>query len=138
MFFPRLVWTTFSLGMAISLCAVPSVAQFETRSSLTIATAPFALAAGDFNGDGKLDLAATSFIPVNGVTILLGNGDGTFRVGASYAVGSQLFYLTAVDLRKNGITDLVVGDEGSNNIYVMLGNGDGTFQTAMPYATVGG
>ena len=138
MLFPRLVWTTLSLGMAISLCAVPSIAQFETRSSLNIATAPFALAAGDFNGDGKLDLAATSYIPVNGVTILLGNGDGTFRVGASYAVGAALYFPTAVDLRNNGITDLVVGDQNSDNIYVMLGNGEGTFQAAVPYPTTGG
>jgi len=92
---------------------------------------------GDFNHDGKLDLAVTSYIPQNGVTILLGNGDGTFRVGATYSVGSNLFYLAAADLRNNGITDLVVGDEGSNNIYVMVGNGDGTFQTAVPFPMYG-
>ena len=123
--------------VALIATALPVVAQFETRSSTNIATAPFAMAVGDFNGDGKLDMAVSSYIPNNGVTILLGNGDGTFQVGASYAVGSDLDYLVSAKLRNSGIADLILQDRGSNNVYVMLGNGDGTFQTAVPYPTVG-
>lgn len=128
-----------ALGLLIVLTGgvSPSLAQFEIRGSTSISTAPFAFAVGDFNRDGKLDLAVTSYIPNNGVTILLGNGDGTFRIGTTYSFGVQLFYIAAADLRSNGITDLIVSDDGSNDVYVMLGNGDGTFETAVPHATVG-
>ena len=114
-----------------------ALAQFETRSSVSVSTEPFSFAVGDFNRDGKLDLAVTSYVPTNGITILLGNGDGTFRLGESYAAGVQLFYVTAASFRHNGILDLVVGDSLSNDVYVLLGNGDGTFQQAVPYPTSG-
>ena len=69
--------------------------------------------------------------------IFLGNGDGTFTTGASYAVAVQPLYVSTASFRHNGIQDLIVGDTGSSNVFVMLGNGDGTFQTAVPYATTG-
>jgi hypothetical protein len=110
-------------------------AQFETRANASISTNPFAIAVGDFNQDGKLDLAVTSYVPTNGLTILLGNGDGTFHIGGTYSFGTQLSYVAAADFRHNGILDLAVGDTLSNYVYVLLGNGDGTFQAAVPYQT---
>jgi hypothetical protein len=92
---------------------------------------------GDFNRDGKLDAAVIDYLPSGNVTILLGNGDGTFSAGSSYAVADQPFYASTASLRHNGILDLVVGDTLSDYIYVMLGNGDGTFQPAIPYPTTG-
>src|SRR5207344_1381157 len=73
----------------------------------------------------------------NGVTILLGNGDGTFRTEVSYSVGAQLAYITTASLRHNGVLDLVLADTLSDDIYVLLGNGDGTFQPAVAYPTIG-
>ena len=113
------------------------MAQFETRSSVSIGTSPFTIAVGDFNQDGKLDLAVASYISTSSVTILLGNGDGTFRKAAVYLVGSQLSSVVAADLRTNGILDLVVADSLNDDIYVLLGNGDGTFQGPVPYPTDG-
>ncbi len=112
-------------------------AQFETRASFPMMTAPGPVAVGDFNRDGKLDMAVSSDIPINGVTILLGNGDGTFRVGESYVFGDQLAQIATADLRNVGKLDLVVGDYLSDSVYVLLGNGDGTFQPAVPYRTDG-
>jgi hypothetical protein len=66
-----------------------------------------------------------NYIPSGSVSILLGNGDGTFRAGPSYAVAVQPFYLAAADLRHKGTLDLVVGDSLSYDVYVMLDNGDG-------------
>jgi hypothetical protein len=88
------------------------------------------IAAADFNGDGKLDLA---FPTTFGVVISLGNGDGTF--GSSNSVLSN--YLTvrgivAGDFNNDGKADLVVLANASNAnppIFVLLGNGDGTFRT---------
>jgi hypothetical protein len=94
-------------------------------------------AVGDFNRDGKLDLAVVDYLSNNGVTIFLGNGDGTFRRGASYITGVQPLFLAAADFRNNGIFDLVVGDSLREDVYVLLGNGDGTFQDAVPYPTTG-
>jgi FG-GAP-like repeat len=85
-------------------------------------------AAGDFNGDGILDLCQTS-------TVVLGNGDGTFRTGSTISndgvpVG-QVIYTIAVDLNGDGKVDLVGYSGGSQTesgvIRYALGNGDGTF-----------
>ncbi len=117
----------------------PALAQFETRTSTsTLPYGPTSVAIGDFNRDGKLDVAVVETDRSSGnVAILLGNGDGTFRAGASYAVAVQPFYAAAASFRNNGILDLVVGDSLSENVYVMLGNGDGTFQPAVAYPTSG-
>jgi hypothetical protein len=90
------------------------------------------LALGDFNGDGKLDAAATGSA---GVAILLGKGDGTF--GSPIFSGSNSFsYVTTADLNSDGRTDLITefnsgGGAGGATVsaQVLLGNGDGTFQS---------
>jgi hypothetical protein len=108
-------------------------AQFETRSASAVPTEPQAIAVGDFNGDGKLDMAVVDY----SVTILLGNGNGTFRQGATYVVASEADTIVAAHLRNASVLDLVVADRLSQDIYVLLGNGDGTFQAPVPYPTVG-
>jgi hypothetical protein len=104
---------------------------------------------GDFNHDGKLDLAIADGQGTSGntanveMTILLGNGDGTFTLGGHYA--SPQFpdgtNLTAVsnpedvvtaDLTGDGNLDVIESDY-DNTINVFLGNGDGTFQPAKSY-----
>jgi hypothetical protein len=82
------------------------------------------LGVADFNGDGNLDLAVVNLLsPGQGhVSMLLGNGDGTFRAGVSYPGQLGSFINAAVaDLNGDGTPDLVVGSR------VLLGNGDGTF-----------
>jgi hypothetical protein len=104
----------------------------------------------DFNQDGKADLAVADGLGTNGtldstypagLTILLGNGDGTFATAGHYlspatpgggTVNPE--YVAAADLRGNGITD-VVECNYDHNINVFLGNGDGTFQPAVGYDT---
>jgi hypothetical protein len=88
---------------------------------------PTSIAIADFNGDGIPDLAVAlnGFFgnPIPG-QILLGNGDGTFRmVNASIAAGVTL---AAADFNHDGKQDLAIGTSGG--VGIMLGNGDGTFQ----------
>ncbi|HEV2396701.1 MAG TPA: FG-GAP-like repeat-containing protein, partial [Candidatus Sulfotelmatobacter sp.] len=80
------------------------------------------------------DLAVTlGFISSDTVQILLGNGDGTFTLGASYAIGPVSQSIVAADLRKNGKTDLAVAALEGGAIAVLLGNGDGTFEQPVLY-----
>ena len=90
---------------------------------------PFSVVAADFNHDGNLDLAvANSLSPY--LTILLGNGDGTFRDGPdSPALEQPAIFVVEGDFNGDGIPDLAT--VGSNIISVFLGNGDGSFQNAV-------
>jgi len=83
------------------------------------------IVAGDFNGDGKIDLA-TANTGSDTLTVLLGNGDGTFTAAASPSTGLDPNFVVAVDINGDGKTDLVVSNEQSN-VTVLLGNGNGTF-----------
>ena len=93
------------------------------------------IALGDFNRDGKLDLVETINGPGNGnVSLLLGNGDGTFQAPVAYSAGTAPQTVVVADLNGDGILDIVVGNHNSGNVSVLLGNGNGTFRTAVNYA----
>jgi hypothetical protein len=124
------------VALLVGLLVAPQAhSQFETRSSFYVgAQQPESLVVGDFNRDGIPDVAVPGVYGSGNVEILLGNGDGTFRHGATYAA-AEAFHAAAASLRNNGILDLVVGAAGEDYVYVLLGNGDGTFQSAVPYPT---
>jgi hypothetical protein len=97
------------------------------------------VAVGDFNGDGNPDLVVAH--GSNNVSVLLGNGDGTFQGAQNFAVGSEPLSVAVGDFDgrhyANGspILDLAVANKGSNTVSVLLGNGDGTFQPAINFST---
>jgi hypothetical protein len=91
------------------------------------------LAVADLNGDGKLDLVVTEDNDST-VSVLLGNGDGTFQPAVTYSTGSGTGanWVAVADLNQDGKPDLVVAlDGGGDTLGVLLGNGDGTFQAAI-------
>jgi hypothetical protein len=69
----------------------------------------------------------------NTVSVLLGNGNGTFGVPLSFNAGTSPSSVAVGDFNSDGIPDLVVGSLGGKTVSVLLGNGDGTFQAAVKY-----
>ncbi|HEV2348299.1 MAG TPA: choice-of-anchor D domain-containing protein [Terriglobia bacterium] len=106
-----------------------------TGSLIPVGTSPETVAVGDFNGDGKPDLAVPNS-GSNTISILLGNGNGTFTAAAtSPATGSTPFQAAVGDFNGDGKLDLAVANFGSNTLTILLGNGDGTFTAAASPST---
>src|SRR6266478_4446530 len=97
---------------------------------------PWSIAAGDFNGDGKLDLVVSNYGD-NSLSVLLGNGDGTFQAPLTSPVGTNPAQVTVGDFNGDGKLDLAVSSVANNTVAVLLGNGDGTFQAPQTFASAG-
>ncbi len=114
--------------------------SFSAPVSYPAGTAPVAMISGDFNNDGRLDTLTTNSAPAS-VTVLLGNGDGTFaaplntslglNIPGSRYTGSQAGTVAVGDFNADGRLDVSV--ISANNAVTLLGNGDGTF--AAPLST---
>ena len=87
------------------------------------------LDSADFDRDGRPDLAVANRAS-NNLSILPGNGDGTFRTGANYPVGKTPFDVTAGDFDRDRNPDLAVGNLDGKSISIFMGNGAGTFARA--------
>src|SRR5262249_20596713 len=98
-------------------------------SSFNAGLDPIGLAAGDFDGDGILDLAVVdggNAQEADGaVYIALGNGDGTFQTPVQYAAGTNPHWIDVGDLNGDGFTDVVVSNRAG--AVMLFNNGDGTF-----------
>ena len=118
---------------------IATFAVVLTTSGFSAGALPAAVAVGDFNGDGKLDMAVANPGPSSqNVSILLGKGDGTFQAAVNYSLGSgspEPAALAVGDFNGDGKLDLAVADTGSNTISVLLGNGDGTFRPPIKYVS---
>ena len=140
------------LAIASSYASTPYVTfapnmgggQFGPEVTTTPSGAFGVIAVGDFNKDGKLDFAATGYgassNPNNesGLQVFLGNGDGTFRTGASQTFQTYLGPPDAAyvgDFNRDGKEDLLLffqAAPGGASVYELLGNGNGTFQAEKP------
>jgi hypothetical protein len=109
-------------------------AQYSTGSGAN------SVVSGDFDGDGKLYLAVTfsgDAASSGGVSVLLGNGDGTFRSNVDYILGGFIFpsSIVATGVNADGKLDLAVS--APNATWILRGSGDGTFAVPLVIGTGG-
>ena len=98
-----------------------------------VGSAPISVAVGDFNRDGKPDLAVANLGSAN-VSVLLGYGNGVFGSTVNIAVGSNPRAVALGDFNGDGKTDLAVANFSSNNVSILPGQRDGTFGAAVNHA----
>ena len=87
---------------------------------------PGSIVSGDFNGDGIPDVAVANHLS-NSVTVLLGNGDGTFTESALLGTGPYPYSIVVADFNGDGNPDLALANVGGDTLTILLGHGDGTF-----------
>ncbi|NJD06217.1 MAG: VCBS repeat-containing protein [Methylococcaceae bacterium] len=114
-----------------------TVSMFGAATAATTGYHSYGIAAGDFNRDGKTDLATVGVDSKFGsiVSVLLSNGDGTFQTHVDYPVGVGATAIAAADLHGDGRVDLITANAGNNNVdppvaasvTVLIGVGDGSF-----------
>lgn len=95
---------------------------------LTSDDSPTSVVLGDFNGDGNYDIAAVQ--EHGNISVLLGNGDGTFTQASGSPFnnnGYELEDIVAGDFNHDGRVDLAIADYYYSRVDLFLGNGDGTF-----------
>jgi hypothetical protein len=108
---------------------------FQTPVGYSAGSKPFGIQLADLNGDGNIDIVASNYNPVQPnpayMTVLLGNGNGTFQTAVTYNGGLNSGGVPLGDFNGDGFLDAVLMNSG--NVGIFLGNGDGTFQAQVTY-----
>src|SRR3981189_2850162 len=96
-----LVGTALFFSSTVSAPALAQTVSFNARLDFAVEARPIFVASGDFNGDRVQDLAVANKDSAT-VSVLLGNGDGTFRAAPTVAVGTSPFCVAVGDFNRDG------------------------------------
>jgi Tol biopolymer transport system component len=124
-------------GQAVDVCATTT---FSEQSTFNFTGFPVSIATGDFNGDGKLDLAvahqgyAHQGNP-NQIYVYIGTGTGSFNAPTGYLTGTQPRSVVVADFNEDGKSDLAAANLGESNLSVLLGTGTGSFGSHTTFPT---
>ena len=125
-------------SLAAALCLLPAgtatAASFQAPVSQPVGAGPVGLLAADLDRDGAVDIV-TADQGADGITVLLGDGDGGFAVTPGYLTGGRASAVAAADLNRDGALDLVVANERDDTLTVLLGDGGGAFSIEGDLAT---
>ena len=95
--------------------------SFIARRDFDAGRGPQSVAVGDFNGDGVEDLAVANYGSSN-LSVLLGNGDGSFQGARNFGAGLNPLSVAVCDFNGDGLEDLAVANAGSNDVSVLINN----------------
>ena len=119
--------TTFPL--TVTTAPACDALTFGAATNFATGSNPFSVAVGDFNGDGKQDLAVGNAIS-DTVSIFLGDGAGSFSAATDFGTDTTPFSVAVGDFNGDGRQDLALPNYHSNNVSILLGNGAGSFSAA--------
>jgi len=105
---------------------------FQPALAFRVGADPISVAAADLNRDGIPDIV-TANVTSGDVSVLLGNGDGTFQAQQRIPAGVEPAAVAVADLNRTGFLDLIVANSRPNAVSILLGNGDGTFQAPQAF-----
>ncbi len=128
------------LGLSVSVLLGNGDGSFENVPHFVAGSRPSSVAVADVNGDSRLDLVVANegtccLYSDSSVSVLLGNGDGTFQAARFFSAGGRPMSVAVGDVNGDGRLDLAVANALTDNVSVLLGNGDGSFQNARNFAT---
>ena len=124
-----IAWSTIAVILvmcSITLHSAKANSLFKPPVNYGAGGLPHSVAIGDLDGDGDLDMAVANG-GTNDVSVLLGNGDGTFMAAVNYDIGGGINRSRWATSMEMATLDLAVANRGPNDVSVLLGNGDGTF-----------
>ena len=101
--------------------------QFGPPQTYKVGKGPNEVQVADLTGDGIPDIVTANY-GSDDVSVLLGNGNGTFQPQQAFPAGSGPASLAIADMTGDGKLDLVVGNRNASTVSVLPGNGNGTFQ----------
>jgi hypothetical protein len=127
-----------ALSNSVSVLVGNGNGTFQAQRTFATGSGPDWLVMGDVNGDGIPDLVtanATTGAANGTVSVLLGNGNGTFQAKIDFPARNGPNMVALGDVNGDGIPDLVVTNRGNDDVSVLLGNGNGTFQAQQLFGT---